>query len=156
MNNGRRRHPVSIQTHLNRGDFITIIHATNPNSIQKSLLLKLSRLDQLAAQALESVGKLRIVDDITPCFPHVVEDTVIRPPSGGYRNCAPSPDHGGMVAQAGVEGVPVGASLVGDARAPIKSAGRSIRTSPIGGHQPAFLGSYRIKGELRRRQAGTS
>lgn len=154
MNTGCKKLPVSIQSHLNRGAILTSLHALNPYNIPKSILLKLSRLDQLAARALESVGKLRIVDDITPSFPYMVEDTVIRPSSEGYRICAPSTARGGMVAQAGVEGLPVGASLVGDARATVKPDGESFRTPPKGGHQPASLGSYRIKGESRRRQAG--
>jgi hypothetical protein len=76
-------------------------------------------------------------------FPPRVASTEPAPSSEGYRYCAHSPDRGGFVAQEGVEGLPVRASLA-DARAIVKPDGESFRTPQRGGHQPVSLGSYRI------------
>ena len=46
----------------------------------------MTRLDRLAAQALEIVGKIRIVDDFEPRFSHAVASTDPLPPEGGYPN----------------------------------------------------------------------
>jgi len=131
-----------------------------PTSIQPFVIAradfeKLYPIYQKIALALVRTGKVLIVDycqsltHSATCQPSTatsapVTSTAPMPPSGGYRICAPSPDHGGMVAQAGAEGVPHGAPLAGD--------GGSCWTPQRGGHQPASLGYFRlIRNEQRER-----
>jgi hypothetical protein len=132
-----------------------ILPLTNPYVITRSDFLKLYPLYQKMALALQQTGKVRIVDDNQPSTVSYASlpSTEPVPPSGGCRYCAPSPAHGGLVAQEGVEGVPhEGAPRDGVLRGATPDGG-SIRTPPRGGHQPASLGSYRIKGEKPRGQA---
>jgi hypothetical protein len=109
-----------------------------PYLIARSDFQKFSRFYQLAALALEQTGKVRIVDGVQPSTVSsaCVASTEPAPSSDGYRYCAPSPAHGGLVAQEGAEGLPFRASLEGD--------GGFIRTPPRDGHQPVSLGYYKL------------
>jgi hypothetical protein len=114
-----------------------VLPSIQPLVIARSDFEKLYPVYQKMALALVQTGKVLIVEDTQP-------STAPMPPSGGYRNCAPS-HSGGLVAQEGAEGVPFRASLDGD--------GGFRGTPQRDGHQPVSLGYYRLirNGTLEKR-----
>jgi hypothetical protein len=115
-----------------------ILPQSTPFVIARADFERLYPVFQKMALALVQTGKVRIVgaaQQSTESYAYR-QSTEPAPPSGGYRYCAQSPDHGGMVAQAGAEGVPF--------RAPLDSDGGFIGTPPRDGHQPVSLGNYRL------------
>lgn len=123
------------------------MHTSNftiPYLIPRSDFLKFSAHYQRRALKHEQTGKIRIVDNIEPYFLHAVASTEPVPPSGGSRYCAPSPAHGGLVAQEGVEGVPQKGAPRDGVQFGATLEGGSIMTPQRDGHQPVSLGYYRL------------
>jgi len=123
-----------------------ILPSKEPFLIARADFEKLDPVYQKMALALVQTGKVIIVDDPQPstvssaCQP----STAPMPLSRGYRYCAPAPDHGGLVAQEGVEGVPQKGASRDGVHFGATPDGGLIMTPQRDGHQPGSLGNYRL------------